>query len=83
VFEENMDVIREADDFVPLETPYPYGGSWPYLEVLQSTWVEKLTHEDGGWTPAHFRHFVLTSRNGHLHIACLRTCEPTCVISLD
>lgn len=82
VFEENMDVLRTANDFVPLSEPYPYGGSWPYIEVLQSTWVETLTRGDGAWTSDHFRHFVITSRNIHLHVACLRTSEPTCVPSI-
>lgn len=83
MFEENMDLIRTNADYVPLAKAYPYGGSWPYLEVLQSSWLADLVQQHGAWTADHFRHFVITSRNMHLHIACLRTSDLSCVLSLD
>lgn len=77
-FDENMDLtgILE-DDAVVLKKPYPYGGIWPYLEVHASSWIRILAEQDGAWDPSAFRHFVITSRNSHLHVAHRRLSPPT------
>lgn len=81
-FEENMDIIRNDTDWVPLAAPYPYGGSWPYIEMLGSSWLAELVQQHGAWTVEDLRHFVITSRNMHLHIASMQTCDPTCVLGI-
>jgi hypothetical protein len=83
MFEENMDVITRAAPVPQLAEPYPYGGTWPYVEVLQSPWIEELAYQHGVWEVDQLRHFVITSRNMHLHVGCLRNSAQTCHVSLD
>lgn len=66
----------EDDDASLLHADYPYGGRWPFLEVHASDWIQHLTERDGAWDAADFRHWVITSRNMHLHVACRALSPP-------
>lgn len=78
VFDENMELSTVTDDDAALlRLSYPYGGQWPYLEVHGSDWIRQLAEDDGAWSPADFRHFVITTRNMHLHVACRALSQPT------
>lgn len=71
MLDENMDLTEVTDDdAMLLKLPYPYGGRWPYLQVHASDWIKQLAERDGTWDAADFQHFVITSRNMHLHVAC-------------
>ncbi len=77
MLDENMDVTKVTDDDAALLKVHdPYGGRWPYLQVRASDWIKQLAARDGTWDAADFQHFVITSRNMHLHVAC-RT--PSCL----
>lgn len=77
VFDENMELSALTDeDATVLGLSYPYGGSWPYLEVHDSEWIRQLAEHHGAWSPGDFRHFIITSRNMHLHVACRALAQP-------
>ena len=77
LFDENMD-YSDVLSSAPAQLPsgYPYGGRWPFLEVHSSSWIGRLTKQDGVWSEDAFRHLVVTTRNMHLHVACQRGTEP-------
>ena len=82
VFEENMDFIIGAAELPQLAEPYPYGGTWPFVEMLQSSWLQDLADQHCGWKADDLRHFIVSTRNMRLHVACLRTSGPFCHLSL-
>lgn len=77
VFDEDMDgsvALKAA--VAELTVQYSYGGRWPFLEVKASSWVDLLVKQHGSWTAGDFRHFIVTSRNMHLHVACRNLASP-------
>ncbi|MEM7690282.1 MAG: hypothetical protein AAF291_14780 [Pseudomonadota bacterium] len=82
ICDEDMDISGLLDSpAAELARSYPYGGRWPFLLVKSSTWVAQLVEQHGGWTAADFRHFIVTSRNMHLHVVCQNFDEPLYIAS--
>lgn len=82
VFEESMELTRlTGNDAALLRQPYPYGGVWPFFEIHDSQWIDQLVECDGGWNASSFRHFIISARNMHVHVATMASTEPTFYLS--
>lgn len=68
-FDEFSDCLNGMKVDIPaLAKPVPYGGCWPFLEVLGSPWLLEVVERDGTLDVADFRHWVIVARDHTLHV---------------
>ncbi|MCH2239236.1 MAG: hypothetical protein A2792_09430 [Sphingomonadales bacterium RIFCSPHIGHO2_01_FULL_65_20] len=68
-FDEFSDYLNGMKVEVPaLVKPVPYGGCWPFLEVLGSPWLREVVERNGTLAVTDFRHWVIVARNHTLHV---------------
>ena len=68
-FDEYSDVLDAMRVRVPaLATPVPYGGCWPFAEIVGSPWTTEVTGRDGTIDPTNYRHWVVLTMNQALHV---------------
>lgn len=68
-FDEYSDYLDGMKVDVPaLARPVPYGGCWPFGEVLDSPWLLEVAERDGALKVADFRHWVILTRDQTLHV---------------
>jgi len=68
-FDEYSDYLDGMKvDFPALANPVPYGGCWPFLEVLDSPWLLEVAARDGTLEVADFRHWMILTRDQTLHV---------------
>lgn len=76
-FDEYSDYLEGMKIAVPaLAKPVPYGGSWPFLEVINSPWLLEVAERDGTLEVADFRHWVILTRDQTLHVMERSCCAP-------
>jgi hypothetical protein len=80
VYEEFMEPFEEAGayEWPQLAAPVPYGGCYPFVEVMGSTWLSRLAQRRVAGPE--LRHFLVASRNMNLHVAAQRGFHPKLTI---
>lgn len=77
-FEEYSDYLEGINVDVPsLAEPVPYGGCWPFVEVLASPWLVKVATRDGAVQVSDYRHWAVLTRNQTLHVMAHSGSTPT------
>lgn len=77
-FEEYSDYLEGMNVVVPaLARPVPYGGCWPFVEVLASPWLVEVAARNGSLQVSDFRHWAILTRNQTLHIMARSESVPT------
>ncbi len=77
-FDEYSDYLEGMNVAVPaLAEPVPYGGCWPFVEVLASPWLIEVAARDAAVQVADFRHWAILTRNQTLHIMARSHAAPT------
>jgi len=62
---------------LPLKGPVPYGGNWPFVEVVGSHWAQDIIDEHGGMPHTHdFTHWCILTFDQTLHVMAHRKPEP-------
>jgi hypothetical protein len=68
-FEEFSDYLEGINVDVPaLAEPVPYGGCWPFIEIVASPWLAEVAARNGGLDIADFRHWAILTRDQTLHV---------------
>tara|TARA_B100000378_G_scaffold264926_1_gene249011 strand:- start:26 stop:502 length:477 start_codon:yes stop_codon:yes gene_type:complete len=77
-YEEFADPLYADDHEVPLlaET-VPYGGTWGFIQMLDSSWLERLAERNGVWSADTAGHWVVKSGEMVLHVATQPRVMPT------
>jgi hypothetical protein len=69
-YEEYADPIYAAGDDVPLLTEsVPYGGTWGFIQMHRSSWLERLSIRNGSWSAETASHWVVKTGDMVLHVA--------------
>jgi hypothetical protein len=76
-FDLHSDILVTMGIAVPaLAQPVPYGGCWPFAELVGSPWTVEVTGRDGTIEPAKFRHWLILSQDATLHVMAHLNCTP-------
>lgn len=76
-YEEFTDPMDAAKLDVPLlAQPVPYGGTWGFIQILCSSWLERLAARNGAWSATSAAHWVVKTGDMVLHVATQRTSSP-------
>ena len=79
-FEEYSDYLEGMELVVPeLAAPVPYGGCWPFVEVLGSPWSVEVAARDVILEVSELRHWAILTRNQTLHVMTNASSTPTFV----
>ena len=62
LYTENLDVPLLAENV-------PYGGTWGFIEILRSSWLERLAGRNHGWEADSAGHWVVKTGDLVLHVA--------------
>lgn len=77
-FDEYADYLEGLRLVVPaLVEAVPYGGCWPFVEVLASPWLLEVAERDSGVEVGDFRHWAILTRNQTLHVMARSHSNPT------
>ena len=69
-YEEYADPIYAGGHDVPLLTEsVPYGGTWGFIQMLRSSWLERLSMRTGSWSAETASHWVVKTGDMVLHVA--------------
>jgi hypothetical protein len=84
---ENVEAFKAYDEFTDplyaenLEIPLlaesvPYGGTWGFVEMLGSSWLERLAGRNAGWEAGSASHWVVKTGDMVLHVATQPSAPP-------
>lgn len=69
-YEEFADPLFAGNLDVPLLAEnVPYGGTWGFIQVNGSSWLERLAQRNGGWDASSASHWVVKTGDMVLHVA--------------
>ena len=78
VYAEFTDPIYAAGIDVPLLAhDVPYGGTWGFIQMINSSWIERLALRNAGWEASTASHWVIKSGDMVLHVASVPSLTPT------
>jgi hypothetical protein len=77
---ENVEAFKAYEEFTDpvhaekLEVPLlaesvPYGGTWGFIEMLNSSWLERLAERNGSWEAASASHWIVLTGDMVVHVA--------------
>jgi hypothetical protein len=76
-YEEFTDPIHAEDIEVPLLAEnVPYGGTWGFIQILGSSWLERLAKRNSGWEADTASHWVVKTGDMVLHVATQPSVTP-------
>lgn len=76
-YEEFADPLYAEGREVPLLTEtVPYGGTWGFIQILGSSWLERLAGRSGGWSANKAGHWVVKTGDMVLHVATQASAMP-------
>lgn len=55
-------------EFPALVTPVPYGGCWPFVELVDSSWLSEASSRNSIISSSTYKHLMIVSRNHTLHV---------------
>ena len=83
-YDESSDFLLGAATPPPsLKEPVPYGGCWPFAEVRNSAWIDRVVKRDGTREAAEFRHWSIFAINHSLHVMTRAEYPPRFVTWFD
>jgi|SRR5205085_4619168 len=69
-YEEFTDPLYAEDLEVPLlAEDVPYGGTWGFIQILESSWLTRLAGRNLGWDAGSASHWVVKTGDMVLHVA--------------
>lgn len=54
----------------------PYGGTWGFIQMLASSWLERLANRNGAWEACSASHWIVKTGDMVLHVATDLTAQP-------
>jgi hypothetical protein len=77
MFEEYSDPWEASNiEFPALATPVPYGGCWPFVEMVGSSWLLEVARRNPIFASSTYKHLMIVSRNHTLHIMAPENSPP-------
>jgi hypothetical protein len=76
-YEEFTDPLYAENVEVPLLAEnVPYGGTWGFIQMLNSTWLERLALRNAAWEAASASHWIVKTGDMVLHVATRSSAPP-------
>jgi hypothetical protein len=77
---ENVEAFKANEEFTDplyaenIEVPslaekVPYGGTWGFIQMLNSSWLERLAGRNAGWEAGSASHWIVKTGDMVLHVA--------------
>jgi hypothetical protein len=77
-YEEFTDPLYAENLEVPLLAEnVPYGGTWGFIQVLGSSWLERLADRNASWEASSASHWIVKTGDMVLHVATEPSVAPT------
>jgi hypothetical protein len=69
-YEEFTDPLDADSIRVPLlAEQVPYGGTWGFIQIIDSSWLGRLADRNAGWDASSASHWVVKTGDMVLHVA--------------
>lgn len=76
-YEEFSDPLYAERTEVPLlDENIPYGGSWGFIQMFGSSWLDRLATRNAGGEASSGSHWVVKTGDMVLHVACQPSSQP-------